>query len=95
MSPAAVVVVFAFDPVAELAGRSGVLVVSRELAERLICEHRAEDLESHRGESMRYVAGSVANIAAAAALREARDTRGLVSVRRVLPKAKPARRTRG
>ena len=82
------VVVFAFDPVDELEGRSGVLVVADDLAERLIAEHRAELLEDHRDEAMRYVVGSAANLEAAAALR------GLVGVRRVQVKPKPARTAR-
>jgi hypothetical protein len=84
-------IVFAFEPVPELEGRSGVCVVDHVLAEQLIAEGRAEDFEAHRGESMRYVTGSAANVAAAAQAAAQRDTRGLVSVRRVLP-AKPARK---
>jgi hypothetical protein len=85
------VVIFAFDPVDELEGRSGVIVCAGDLAGRLIAEHRAEDLESHRNESMRYVTGSAANLEAAAALRA---SRGLVAVRRVQVRQRPAKTAR-
>lgn len=88
------VIVFAFEPVPELEGRSGVCVVTEALGARLIEEGRAEDLEAHRSDSMRYVTGSAANLDAAAALRESRDTRGLVSVRSVKAKGKPVRTAR-
>ena len=87
----ATVVVFAFDPVDELEGRAGVLVVADDLAERLVAEHRAELLEAHRNESMRYVTGSAANLEAAAALRA---SHGLLGVRRVQVKPKSARTPR-
>jgi hypothetical protein len=82
------VIVFAFDPVDELDGRAGVLVVEDELAGRLIAEHRAERVEEHCTDSLRYVTGSAANLEAAAALR------GLVGVRRVQVKPRPARTAR-
>jgi hypothetical protein len=85
------VILFAFDPVDELEGRAGVLVVAEDLAVRLLEERRAELLEDHRNKSMRYVTGSAANLEAAAALRSAR---GLVGVRRVQVKPKSARTAR-
>jgi hypothetical protein len=66
------VFVFAFDPIEELEGREGVLLVRPELAESLIARHHAEDLEAHGKESMRFVAGSPAHAAARDALRAAR-----------------------
>lgn len=84
------VILYAFDPIHELEGRSGIVVVERALAERLIAEHRAESMETHRNEAMRYVTGSAANLAAAASMR---DARGLVPVRRVQVKTAPARKT--
>jgi hypothetical protein len=82
------VVIFAFDPVDELDGRAGVLVVADELAGRLIAEHRAERVDEYCNDSLRYVTGSAANLEAAAALR------GLVGVRRVQVKPKTARTAR-
>jgi hypothetical protein len=82
------VIVFVFEPVPELQGRTGMCVVEAALAARLIDEALAEDPGKHAGDSLRYVTGSAAHDAAAAALRESRDTLGLVSVRRVQPAAK-------
>lgn len=82
------VIVFAFEPVDELEGRSGIAVVDAELAALLIAEHRAELMEGHQTESMRYVTGSAAYVGAAAELRAAR---GLAGVRRVQVTPKRAR----
>ena len=67
------VIVFAFDPVAELDDATGLLVLSAELAGRLIAEHRAEPTAPHLGHPMRFVVGSHAYTAARQALRDARD----------------------
>jgi hypothetical protein len=67
------VIVFAFEPVAELGGAHGLLVLSAELGGRLIAEHRAEAVGGHIGSPMRFVPGSRAHAAAAVALREARE----------------------
>ena len=67
-----VVIIFAFDPVDELQGRTGALPADAELAGRLIAEHRAELVETYIADSMRYVSGSDSFNAARDALRAAR-----------------------
>lgn len=67
-----VVLVCAFDPVAELGNASGLLALSTELAARLIAERRVEATADHASEPLRYVRGSRAYAAARQALRDAR-----------------------
>jgi hypothetical protein len=88
------VLIFAFDPVYELGGCKGVLLVDAEQAARLVAEHKAEMLEEHRHESMRYVTGSAANLEAGEALRALRAARDQVGVDRMQVKHKPGRRPR-
>jgi hypothetical protein len=66
------VIVYAFDPVAELRDAMGLLVLSAELAGRLVAEHRVEVVGDHINAPLRFVAGSAANVAARDALRAAR-----------------------
>lgn len=66
-----IVIVYAYDPVEALG--AGVLVLDAEVGGRLVAEHRAELIETHRHEPMRFVAGSAANLAARDALRAARS----------------------
>jgi len=80
MRAAAVVLVYAFDPIDELGGVTGVQPVPDELAGRLIAEFRAELIESHLNDSQRFVAGSPQHEAARLALRA---RRGEVGVRKV------------
>jgi hypothetical protein len=77
----ALVIVFAFDPVDELEGRVGVIAAEPELGGRLLSEHRAELVETHCTDSMRFVAGSEAYLAAREALRAARTRVGVTRVR--------------
>jgi hypothetical protein len=67
------VIVFAFDPVEELGGVRGLLVLSAELAGRLIAEHRVESAAAHFGSPLRFVVGSEAHRQAGQALRELRE----------------------
>jgi hypothetical protein len=71
---AGLVMVFAHDPVAELNGAAGAILVEPELAERLVDECRAERIDASTiNDSLRFVAGSPANLAARAALQRARE----------------------
>lgn len=79
------VVIFAFDPVEELDGGAGLLSVAEELADRLVAESRAERIDGHQNDSLRFVTGSAANLAAGDALRA---KRGHVGVRKVRSAAK-------
>jgi len=85
---AVAVIVFAFDPVDELEGRVGVIAAEPDLAQRLVTEHRAELVEPYCNDTMRFVAGSAAFVAARDALRAAR---GRVAVRKVQPAARRGR----
>lgn len=67
------VIVYAFDPVDELDGALGLLVLSADLAGRLIGEHRVEAVGAHVHAPLRFVTGSAANVAARQALRDARE----------------------
>ncbi|HXD06917.1 MAG TPA: hypothetical protein VN680_12760 [Burkholderiaceae bacterium] len=67
-----VVIVCAFDPVDELAGQAGVLVVDAELGGRLVAEHRVELATEHPTDSLRFVPGSAAYVKARDALRARR-----------------------
>jgi hypothetical protein len=67
------VIVFAFDPVAELDDRTGLLPCASDLAERLIAEHRVERPGVHVHEALRYMRGSLAHAAARDELRRARS----------------------
>jgi hypothetical protein len=75
------VIVFAFDPIDELGDAHGLLVLSAELAGRLIAEHRAEATAPHIASPMRFVVGSAAHDAAREALRAAREADAARSVR--------------
>ena len=66
------VLVYAFDPVDELAGGVGLLAIDAELAGRLAAEQRVELVEEHANDPGRYLTGHPANDAARAALRSAR-----------------------
>jgi hypothetical protein len=72
MSTGAITAVFAFDPVDELAGEQGVLMLNPVLAARLVAEHRVELVEPHLAHALRFVAGSPAHEHARQALRDAR-----------------------
>ena len=79
------IVIFAFDPVDELEGRVGVIATEPEVGQRLVDEHRAEFIDAHRNESLRFVAGSPAYLAARDALRAARDRVVVRKVRATRP----------
>lgn len=71
------VLVYAFDPVEELGGASGLLGLPAQTARRLIAEHRVEEVAPHVADALRFVAGSPAHEAARQALRDARgEARG-------------------
>ena len=67
-----VVLVYAFESLDELDGRSGVIAMDDGDAEVLVAAHRVELIEPHCREAMRYVEGSAANMAARQALAHAR-----------------------
>ena len=77
MSEGGVTIVYAYDPVDELQGRTGVLPAPRALADQLVAEHRVERLGSHIGSPMRFTPGTPAFQAAREALRKARGERPL------------------
>jgi len=65
---------YAHDPVPELDERVGLMIVEAPLAAQLIAEHRAEAVDRvSNNESMRFVEGSPANLAARDALRQAHE----------------------
>jgi hypothetical protein len=86
---ARLVLVCAFDPVAELGNQSGILALPTELAGRLIAEHRVEAASAHSTEALRFVPGSSAFEAARQALR---DARGLDSTPAAPAALRPARK---
>jgi hypothetical protein len=67
----AVVLVYAFEPLPELDGRSGVIALDAADADTLVAALRVERIEPHCNEAMRYVEGSDANRAARDALHAA------------------------
>ncbi len=81
MNAFGVEIVYAFDPLVELSGATGILALSAELAGRLIAEHRAESVRLHACEPLRYVAGSRANEAARLALRAMRGDKAAGAAR--------------
>jgi len=65
---------YAHDPVPELDERVGLMIVEAALAATLVAECRAEAVDRvSNNDSMRFVDGSPANLAARDALRQARE----------------------
>ena len=76
MTMGSILIICAFDPVDELDGKAGVFAVDAELAGRLVAEHRVELVRDYASDSMRFVPGSEAYIAAREALRHRRSNVG-------------------